>query len=716
MNANHTSSSCRPFTRRFLPIAAASLLFGTIPVGSAVRAELNEPPPSLKDLPANAQARGVDLEPPNLMDYVKDREAAIQLGKALFWDMQVGSDGKVACASCHFHAGADNRAKNQLNPGLNDLDKKLAGDTKFGNAKGTKGYSQFGPNYQLKLSDFPLHKRNNPDFQLSRTIQDTNDIVSSQGVVAKQFTGIAPTGSEDAGTLLNDPIFQVKVKNNRQNVRQSPPVNAPTVINSVFNVANFWNGRANHLFNGENPFGPAAGEDAGLWIINPSGQLVKERLLMPAASLASQATGPPLSDLEMSWRGRTWAHIGKKMLALDPLGKQQVALDDSVLGTLSRSPAPGLQTSYRALIEQAFHDRYWNSPSQVIQFDTASAPMKLADAQDPRTFKLNNGKGTVKVKGQHIALATDEFTQMEANFAFFFGLAVQLYQATLVSDDAPYDQYMEGRITFTDEQQRGLDIFLNEGRCIQCHGGSLFTNAAIDVVQGLNEVEEGVIEAMPMVTGAMALYDTGFYNIAARRTSEDIGRGGTAPFINPSTGAPFPLSYSRLARLYAAGLLPAWYQDNYVTLPPADINRVAVDGAMKTPGLRNVELTGPYFRNGDSATLMQVIDLYTRGGNFPRENIDNLHPLMTEIAFLQGNEQDQKALVAFLLALTDERVRYERAPFDHPQLFVVNGHNDLTLEDELIELPAVGATGRPEPIRPFLAPPGVDAYTFHTAP
>ena len=40
------------------------------------------------------------------------------LGKALFWDMQVGSDGIQACASCHFRAGADPRSRNQLSPGL----------------------------------------------------------------------------------------------------------------------------------------------------------------------------------------------------------------------------------------------------------------------------------------------------------------------------------------------------------------------------------------------------------------------------------------------------------------------------------------------------------------------------------------------------------------------------------------------------------------------
>src|SRR5437667_6098415 len=37
-------------------------------------------------------------EPSNLGDFVASRPMLIALGKALFWDMQVGSDG-VACAS-----------------------------------------------------------------------------------------------------------------------------------------------------------------------------------------------------------------------------------------------------------------------------------------------------------------------------------------------------------------------------------------------------------------------------------------------------------------------------------------------------------------------------------------------------------------------------------------------------------------------------------------
>src|SRR2546426_8906960 len=41
--------------------------------------------------------------PPNIASDIKDETPAIQLGKALFWDQQVGSDGQT-CAWCHFHA------------------------------------------------------------------------------------------------------------------------------------------------------------------------------------------------------------------------------------------------------------------------------------------------------------------------------------------------------------------------------------------------------------------------------------------------------------------------------------------------------------------------------------------------------------------------------------------------------------------------------------
>ena len=67
-------------------------------------------------------------------------------------------------------------------------------------------------------------------------------------------------------------------------------------------------------------------------------------------------------------------------------------------------------------------------------------------------------------------------------------------------------------------------------------------------------------------------------------------------------------------------------------------------------------------------------------------------------------------LVEFLKALTDERVRRAAAPFDHPQIFVPNGHpGDSTsvtqlngrAVDTFLNIPATGRNGGP-PLPGFL--------------
>src|SRR5262249_6233557 len=55
----------------------------------------------------------------DIIDTPAGRAAAISLGKALFWDIQLGGHGQTACAPCHFRGGADNRPA--INPGLDKL-------------------------------------------------------------------------------------------------------------------------------------------------------------------------------------------------------------------------------------------------------------------------------------------------------------------------------------------------------------------------------------------------------------------------------------------------------------------------------------------------------------------------------------------------------------------------------------------------------------------
>jgi cytochrome c peroxidase len=82
----------------------------------------------------------------------------------------------------------------------------------------------------------------------------------------------------------------------------------------------------------------------------------------------------------------------------------------------------------------------------------------------------------------------------------------------------------------------------------------------------------------------------------------------------------------------------------------------AMMGAFKTPSLRNVEATAPYFHDGSAKTLMDVVDHYARGGDVKT----NLSP---EMKALDLTQQDKEDLVAFMRALTPPH-----KPFVLPEL------------------------------------------------
>ncbi|MEN9947497.1 MAG: cytochrome peroxidase [Bacteroidota bacterium] len=67
----------------------------------------------------------------------------------------------------------------------------------------------------------------------------------------------------------------------------------------------------------------------------------------------------------------------------------------------------------------------------------------------------------------------------------------------------------------------------------------------------------------------------------------------------------------------------------------------------KTPTLRNIELTPPYFHNGQIDRLEEVIEFYNRGGDANRTNQD------ARIHELNLNENEKKDLLIFLQTLTD---------------------------------------------------------------
>lgn len=624
------------------------------------------------NLPANRlrSLKGVKPpEPKDLGKYVRDRDAAIVLGKAFFWDTQAGSDGQ-ACGSCHFHAGADNRTKNQLSPGLNNM----AGPPLSQRFDRTASGSAGGPNYTLMESDYPFHQLQDIDDPNSTVLFDTDDVTSSQGVLRRNFTSITPD-AQGRDTCVDVPdIFNVA----GVNVRRVEARNTPTMINAVYNFRNFWDGRANNVFNGVSPFGP---RDTGAVILElqPNGTTLPVQVRLENASAASQAVGPTLSGFEMSCDGRGFADVGRKLIGLKPLGRQEVAADDSVLGAYRDPSGVGLSVSYRDLISRAFDPKYWSAAG----------------------------------------LQPGGRTQMEANFSLYWGLAIMLYEDTLVSDDAPIDRFLDGdESALTPQQLYGKALFEGQAGCINCHHGSLMTGAAFDVASVLSEeiTETNTIERMALNDGKAAIYDNGFYNIGVRPTGEDLGIGGSDPYGNP-------LSFARQAKAKAAGqpiFDVLFFDSNKFSLrrgeDPQPGERDAVDGSFKVPSLRNVELTGPYFHNGGQASLEQVLDFYNRGGDrrggtflmVDGEQVvlgpdstgygPNETNMDVDVERLFLTDDGKAAIVAFLKSFTDERVRWERAPFDHPQIVVPNGaKGDETTcqsQDDRIVIPAVGKGGR----------------------
>ena len=320
--------------------------------------------------------------------------AAIRLGKALFWDEQTGGDGRIACATCHFHAGADNRTLNTLHPGPDGI---------FASGGVTAAGQEFHP---------------------ANIVND--DRVGSQGIVGSIFQYIDPNAYNAADICTPDqtaPFFH----NRRATGR-----NTPSMINAVFNRRNFWDGRANDNFNGNDPFG------------NTDNQLGQIGPTVTNSSLASQSVGPPNNEVEMSCKGRPFNgpnSLAAKLLARQPLHLQKVHPQDSVLGGLSNYPNPGLNKSYSQLIADAFG-------SSVA-----------ANAQN--------------------------------TFSRIWGEAVQAYMSTLISDQTPFDRFLAGdKNALTSNQQKGLGRFTGKGQCSKCHAGAELTDASVNFFKKNGPINE----------------------------------------------------------------------------------------------------------------------------------------------------------------------------------------------------------------------------------
>jgi len=471
----------------------------------------------------------------DLNEFIADVEAAEALGKAFFWEMQAGSDFRrengryvgTACASCHYRFGADARNGHTTRIPYVAWDRYYldpARPLEFGErpqpypvkAKATEVVTKAGDLYLPVKPAHPLARRQRSVEEDEGPSDDGDDrprtplslIVGSQGVkplVFRRLTyGNKPTsGGGDWYSELGDrrpvrpfthykpewSMFVADQSDDAPVFRQITTRNSPSVINAGFADRLFHDGRAESTFNGFSIFGDFDKREVIHVRRRRDGRLVPARVAVSQAALASQAVGPVVNDVEMSYLGRTFPDLAAKLLDAPVLGYQDVACDDSHLGRFKAEGLVGPNTTYRNLIRRAFRPEWWDG---VLDGKEQFVPLGLAPAPPggaPRTGPL-----------------------MEANFSLYWGLSVMLYEASLVSNESPFDRMMRGdgkgvddlwdarraelegvyidRVRTTTPPpsgapqfafrsgsevfQRGFRVFMNRG-CIECHSGPLMS-------------------------------------------------------------------------------------------------------------------------------------------------------------------------------------------------------------------------------------------------
>jgi cytochrome c peroxidase len=189
--------------------------------------------------------------------------------------------------------------------------------------------------------------------------------------------------------------------------------------------------------------------------------------------------------------------------------------------------------------------------------------------------------------------------------------AIASYERTQLSFDSPFDHFIAGDKNAIDNSaKRGWELFNTQARCNKCHA---LTDTQRDVTvftdNDFHNIGIGIIR----------------HNVVAlARQAEQLIKSGDTSAIDR---AAIQTDMSALGRFL-------------ITKEEKDI------ASFKTPDIRNVLVTAPYFHDGSQETLWDVIDHYNKGDGLQNQYLDE------DIQPLSLTENDIDDLVAFLASLT----------------------------------------------------------------
>ena len=267
-------------------------------------------------------------------------------------------------------------------------------------------------------------------------------------------------------------------------------------------------------------------------------------------------------------------------------------LSDAYPGTKHwRSVPTVLNAAYARLL-------FWDGRSTSLE-DQAKGPIQAP-------IEMNQNPGHLVHKLRQIPFYREGFKKVFNSDITFDNIAkaIATFERTIVSRNVPFDNYLKGDKSALDSEQiRGLEIFKEKARCINCHNGAIFSDGALHAI--------GVPEIEPL--------------------RKDSDRVATRHFFAQDAG-------------YSNWKIDADYGRELITKSAKDRFK------FKTPSLREVLDTAPYMHNGAFLTLEEVVDFYNKGGG----DIPGKDPLMKPLGL---TAEEKAALIAFLESLSGEPIR-----------------------------------------------------------
>ena len=307
----------------------------------------------------------------------------------------------------------------------------------------------------------------------------------------------------------------------------------------------------------------------------------------------------------------------------------RLSVDGTVACSTCHDPARAFSDGREVSIGVKGHAGQRNAPTILnalfnsAQFWDGRAKTLEQQAGLPVINPVEMGQPSLEVAAAKIA----EIPEYGKEFQHVFGRppnptdlkrAIASYERTQVSFDSPFDHFMAGdNNAISASAKHGWELFNSKARCFKCHALSeKKRDSTYFMDREFHNIGIGIIR----------------HNVVAEacRAQTEVDSGNT-------------IEVDRVAIQSGMSVLGRFL----VMKKDADI------ASFKTPGLRNVLITAPYFHDGSQATLWDVVDHYNKGDGIKDPWLDgDMQPLAL-------TEPEINDLVEFMAALTSSQYQQQ---------------------------------------------------------